>query len=174
MIEVLRMAFGNRRDAAPDDVLKDALKADPKLVVLITGGADKSGVEPWYLETALEKLTEHALGSASRDFNLDRLRAEETSAEIAISRAETMPMMAKRRVVTVTDIDRWKANDQERLLGYLKRPAESTVLILVSAKLDRRYAFAKTLEALPQVWRFRKLEGHELSRALIAAAKKQK
>ena len=167
------MAFG-RRDASPDDVLKEALKADPKPVVLLTGGADKSGVEPWYVDTALERLTEHALAGASRDFNLDRLRAEETPAEIAISRAETLPMMAKRRVVTVTDIDRWKAADQERILGYLKRPAETTVLLLATTKLDRRYAFAKALEALPQVWRFRKLEGTELVRALTAAARKQK
>ena len=167
------MAFG-RRDASPDETLKEALKADPKPVVFVTGGLEKSGVEPWHVDAALVKLTEHALAGASRDFNLDRLRAEESSAEIAVSRAETLPMMAKRRVVTVTDIDRWKAADQEKFVAYLKRPADTTVMILTALKLDRRTVFAKALEALPQVWRFRKLEGPELVRALIAHAKQQK
>ena len=166
------MAFDRRREAHPDEVLKTALKAEPAPVVLLTGGLDKSGVEPWYVDQALLAIAEKALDGAQRDFNHDRVRAEETGADVVIGKAETLPMMAKRRVVAVSDIDRWKAPDQERLLAYLKNPSKSTTLLLASTKLDRRYAFATTLEALPQVWRVRKLEEAELSKALAAHAKK--
>lgn len=166
------VAFGSRA-AHPDDVLKQMLAVEPAPVVLLAGGTDKAGVEPWYVDEALRRLTAHALGDASTDFNLDRLRAEEAGADVVIGKAETLPMMAKRRVVTVSDVDRWRAADQERMLAWLKRPVPSTTLVFSSTKLDRRYAFAKALEASPQVWRFRKLEVDELFRALIASAKKQ-
>ncbi|HVO30199.1 MAG TPA: DNA polymerase III subunit delta [bacterium] len=168
------MAFGGRGEPHPDEVLKEALKAPPAPVVFLTGGTDKSGVEPWYVETALERLTAHALGDASRDFNLDRLRAEEAGADVVVSRAETLPMMARRRVVSVTDVDRWRSADQERFLAFLKRPVETTTVLLTATKIDRRTGFAKALEGLKQVWRFRKLEQAELVRALTAAAKKSK
>ncbi len=156
----------------PDQVLKDALKVEPAAAVLVTGGLDKAGVEPWYVDHALKALAARALGDASPDFNYDRLRAEECGSEVVVSKCETLPVMAKRRVVAVSDVDRWRAGEHERILAYLKRPAPTTVLLLHSLRLDRRTGFAKGLEALPQVWRFRKLEADELSRALAAHAKK--
>lgn len=169
----VRVAYG-RSEPHPDDVLKEALKSPPEPIVFITGGTDKAGVEPWYVDTALARLTDHALGDASRDFNLDRLRAEEAGADVVIARAETLPMMAKRRVVTVSDIDRWRAGDHERFLAFLKRPVPTTTVLLAAAKIDRRTAFAKAIESLRQVWRFRKLEHGELARALGAQAKLRK
>lgn len=170
------MAFETRRGPAaqsPDEVLAAALAAEPQPVVLIAGGVDRAGVEPWYVEHAFAALITRALGDASRDFNLDRLRAEESGSEIVVGRAETLPVMAKRRVVAVSDIDRWKAGEHERLLHYLKNPSKGTVLLLASSKLDRRTNFAKTLEALKQVWRFRKLERPELAKTLTAHARKE-
>ena len=169
------MAYDNRRgkgDAHPDDVLADALAADPQPVVLLAGGVDRSGVEPWYVDHALNAIAAHALGGASKDFNYDRLRAEDAGAEVVVGRAETLPVMAKRRVVAVSDIDKWKAGEHDKLLAYVKNPSKSTVLLLASSKLDRRTNFAKTLEGLKQVWRFRKLERNELAKALTAHAKK--
>lgn len=171
------MAWNDRRgkaDPHPDEVLESALAATPEPVVLIAGGVDRAGVEPWYIDHALAALAAKYLGDASRDFNLDRLRAEEAGADVAVGRAEQLPTMAKRRVVAVSDIDRWKAYDHEKLLAYLKNPAKSTVLLLATAKLDRRTGFAKTLEGMKQVWRFRKLERPELAKALAAHAKKEK
>ena len=168
------MAWDSRRARAPhpDDVLEEALAAEPQPAVLITGGVDRAGVEPWFVEHALGALTTKALGDASRDFNLDRLRAEEAPGDLVVGRAETLPVMAKRRVVAVSDIDRWKSADHERILAYLKNPSKTTTLLLASPRLDRRTGFAKTLEALKQVWRFRKLERAELAKALAAHAKK--
>jgi DNA polymerase III delta subunit len=169
------MAFDSRkgRDAHPDEVLAEAIAAEPQPVVLLAGGVDRAGVEPWYVEHALAALTTKALGDASRDFNVDRLRAEEAGSDVVIGRAETLPVMAKRRVVAVSDIDRWKAGEHERILAYLKNPSKSTVLLLASSKLDRRTNFAKTIEGLKQVWRFRKLERPELAKVLTARARKE-
>lgn len=167
------MAFGGRA-AHPEDVLKTALKADPAPVVFVTGALDKGGVEPWYVDAAFKALIGRALGEASRDFNLDRLRAEEAGTDVVIGRCETLPVMAKRRVVAVSDIDRWRAGEHERMTAYLKRPSPTTTLIFTALKLDRRTVFAKTLEAVPQVWRFRKLESDELGKQLIARARAAK
>lgn len=161
-----------RGDAHPDEVLAGALAADPQPVVLIAGGTDRAGVEPWYVEHALAALAAKALGEASPDFNYDRLRAEDAGADVVVGRCETLPVMAKRRVVAVSDIDRWKAGEHEKMIAYVKNPAKGTVLLLASSKLDRRTNFAKTLEAQKQVWRFRKLENPELAKALGARARK--
>ena len=139
------MAFDNRRGPvaqSPEEVLAAALAAEPQPVVLIAGGVDRAGVEPWYVDHALTALTTRALGDASRDFNLDRLRAEEAGSDVVVGRCETLPVMAKRRVVAVSDIDKWKAGEHERIVQYLKNPSKSTVLLLASSKLDRRTNFA--------------------------------
>ena len=173
------MAYGARAPH-PDEVLKSALAAQPAPVVVLTGGLDRAGVESWYVDEALARLTGKLLGSGgkkgedSRAFNHDRLRAEEASGEVAVARAETLPVMAPHRVVAVSDVERWKAADQEKILAYLKRPAKTTVLLLASTKLDRRLALTKALEAGGkdvQLWRFRKLEAPELVRVLVARAK---
>jgi len=169
------MAFDNRRGPvaqSPEEVLAAALAAEPQPVVLIAGGVDRAGVEPWYVDHALAALTTRALGDSSRDFNLDRLRAEEAGTDVVVGRCETLPVMAKRRVVAVSDIDKWKAGEHERMVQYLKNPSKSTVLLLASSKLDRRTNFAKALESQKQVWRFRKLERPELAKALTAHARK--
>jgi len=169
------VAFGPRLPH-PDEVLRSALVAEPTPVIVVTGGLDRAGVEPWYVEEAARAIAGHALGEGSPDFNLDRLRAEDAPADSVVGKAETLPVMAARRVILVAEVDRWRVGDQERILAYLARPAPSTTLILSALKLDRRFAFGKTLEALPpalgQVWRFRKLEPAELVRSLIARAKK--
>lgn len=156
----------------PQQVLESALKAEPAVAVLVTGGLDKAGVEPWYVEHALKAIATRALGDASPDFNYDRVRAEEAGTEIVISKCETLPVMAKRRVVAVSDVDRWRAGEHDRLIAYLKKPCPSTVLVLSSVKLDRRLALTKAMEAMPQVWRFRKLEPDELAKALATHAQK--
>ncbi len=172
MLSKRSMAFGRSTPAAhPDAVLRAAMAATPGPAVLLTGALDRAGVEPWYVEHALEQIAERALGEGARDFNLDRMRADEAGADRVVGRAETLPTFATRRVVAVSDVDRFRAADQERILAYLERPAPTTTLLLSSTRLDRRTSFGKALENLPQVWRFRKLDPPELASALVAYAR---
>src|SRR5207244_2584245 len=69
----------------------------------------------------------------------------QSDAHAAIATAEQLPMMASRRVVRITDFAKLSEDDEEMLLRYVARPAESTALIFVAEDLDKRRKLNKTL-----------------------------
>jgi DNA polymerase-3 subunit delta len=74
---------------------------------------------------------------AARGFNYDVVEGKPTAARI-VGLAQTLPMMAQRRLVYVRDLSALAADDADPLLGYLARPNPSTVVVAVVAKLDKR------------------------------------
>jgi DNA polymerase-3 subunit delta len=50
-------------------------------------------------------------------------------------------MMSDMRLVIVKSIQRFSPSDKKRLIGYVKNPLESTCLVLVASKADRRQSF---------------------------------
>jgi len=113
------------------------------------GGAPGGRFEPAYLLAgedgylvgrALARLMDKALGSGSRDFNLDIFHGMDCSPSDAVSAAMSMPMMADRRVVVVKGIDRMRKPEQ--LAEYLESPSPTTVLILVAEGVERSKAMS--------------------------------
>jgi len=88
---------------------------------------------------ALQLALDRALDPSTRDFNLDRRRAAELSAEEFRSLALTPPMMAPRRAVVVSeaeDLQQRRAKTQQlrtAVLEYLARPLPETLLVLVQS-----------------------------------------
>jgi len=104
----------------------------------------------------------HALGDASRDFNLERLRAKKPPPSWS-SRAPRRPMMAKRRVVSVTDVDRCEAPTR-RNSSLISATSGNDGALLSAIKIDRRTALRQgsrrpkeKAARAPAIWRFRKL-----------------
>ncbi len=86
---------------------------------------------------ALAALLEAALEAPTRDFNFDRRRAADLTADEFATLALTPPMLASRRVLVIVeaeDLSQRRARAQATraaILDHLRRPAADTVLILV-------------------------------------------
>src|ERR1043166_5069799 len=80
------------------------------------------GEDDYLKSEALRDLVEAAVDPATRDFNLETLRAD-ISPESLGSILGTPPMMADRRVVVLRDPAALKKDSRAVLLSYLERPS---------------------------------------------------
>jgi DNA polymerase-3 subunit delta len=105
------------------------------------------GEEAFLLEDALETIKRCALSPEAKDFNLDILNADETSAKKIIEIAETLPVFSERRLLIVKRFDAFPTNQEEALLPYLMKPCPTTCLVLIAEKIDQRKKLFQTLRA---------------------------
>lgn len=92
---------------------------------------------PILIERVLAALREAVVPPAARGFNYDTIEGKPTGARI-VALAQTLPMLAQRRLIYVRDLSTMTADDAEPLLAYLAKPNPSTVIACVAAKLDKR------------------------------------
>ncbi len=98
------------------------------------------GDEDLLKDDAVRDVLALAIEAPTRDFNLDRRRAPELSAEEFRALVETPPMLAARRGVVLTEVEslqQKRAKPQalrSALLEYLAHPAPETVLVLVQSR----------------------------------------
>ena len=100
--------------------------------------------EPLLLSDAVARLRKRTI-TVAPDFNRDDFEAGETAATRVVEAAGTLPMMAQRRWVSFSNIQKLKASDIGPLLKYLQSPSPSTVLCLFGTKVDQRTKFAQAL-----------------------------
>src|SRR5205823_2038947 len=55
-----------------------------------------------------------------------------------VALAQTLPMMAERRMIFVRDLGAITAEESEPLIAYLGKPNPSTVLCAITTKIDKR------------------------------------
>jgi DNA polymerase-3 subunit delta len=103
-----------------------------------------AGEETYYHEHAL-RLLYNTLDEASRVFNLavfsigsDGPTGSKATAASAIDYANSMPMMAARRIVVIRDFDKIKEEQMDLAFEYLKRPSPTTTAVFQAASLDQR------------------------------------
>ncbi len=105
------------------------------------------GEEYFLMERALKQAIEKIVPASTRDFNLDLLYAEEIPAERIIQIATAIPMMARKRLVIVKNIDRLNPSGKTLVLKYAKRPSPQTTLILVANRSDLKKFHKDLLKA---------------------------
>ncbi|HEY2374752.1 MAG TPA: DNA polymerase III subunit delta [Gemmatimonadaceae bacterium] len=91
------------------------------------------GAEDYLKDEMLRQLIGAAVDPATRDFNLETLRAGDVDGETLGSLLGTPPMMAERRVIVVRDVGNLRKDARRALEQYLERPAPDVVLVLVAA-----------------------------------------
>jgi len=91
------------------------------------------GAEDYLKDEMVRRLIDAAVDPATRDFNLETLRAGDLDAETFGSLLGTPPMMAERRMVVVRDVGAMRKDTRRVLEQYLERPAKDIVLVLVAA-----------------------------------------
>lgn len=104
------------------------------------------GCESYLRDAAARNLTDAALsGTLLREFNESSFSLLTDSALAAIAAAEQLPMMSERRVIRIRDFAKLRETDEEIIIRYLNRPADSTVMVFVADELDKRKKLTKAL-----------------------------
>ncbi len=113
------------------------------------------GAETYLRDLAAQTIADFVFGDASlRDFNETEFSLNQAeNLSYALGGAEQLPMIASRRVIRITDVrvsatgakDNLKEDDEAILTKYLKRPAETSVVIFVADELDKRRRMSKLL-----------------------------
>jgi DNA polymerase-3 subunit delta len=104
------------------------------------------GAEEYLRDEAARRVREAALGDLGmREFNEATFSLAGADVQQAIAAAEQLPMMARRRVVRITDFARLSEEGESALGRYLARPAETSVVIFVADDLDKRRKLSKAL-----------------------------
>lgn len=96
------------------------------------------GDETFLIDEALAQLEVAALGDGLRDFNLNTFYGSEVEAAQIRDAVETLPMMSQVRVVVVKDAHELGDKDWELLWPLVDEPVNTTALICVGSKIDKR------------------------------------
>lgn len=154
------------KEASPLRVVQAAVQARQFAPVYYLFGDDD-----YLKDGAVRDLLAAAIDPSTRDFNCEIRRAADLDAETLGSLLATPPMLAERRAVVLRDVTALKKAARAQLDRYLTRPANDTLLLLVSpagTKADAAIAGAATpLEFAPLTpERVRKWIAHHASTAL--------
>ncbi len=104
------------------------------------------GEEGLLISEGIDKIVDNALSGGTKDFNYNLFYAKENSIDEVLNAVSTLPLMAKKRVVVLRDIDQYPASSLDRFADYLKKPSDSTCLIITAKKIDQRTRFFKALQ----------------------------
>jgi DNA polymerase-3 subunit delta len=132
---------------SPEQAVAEARKGEVRPVYVVHG-------EERYLQTiVVGELRRAVVGGVDRGLNEDHFDAADTDADTVLSAARTLPMMAKRRLVVVRQVERWEPKGEakpdlksdsksrstalDRVADYAAKASPSTTLVLVG-KLDAR------------------------------------
>jgi DNA polymerase III subunit delta len=133
----------------PDQAISEAKAGNLRPVYLVIG-------EEAYLEAeVLAALKTAALAGGVPGLNEDRFVAGEVDVDRVLAAARTLPMLAKRRLVVVRNLERWEPREGneskeggklalDRLAEYAKNAPPTTTLVLVGAGLDKRRRLVTT------------------------------
>jgi len=146
--------------------------------VYVVFGRDRYRMQE-FVAFAADKL----LGEDGKELGLFKFDTSETPVEAAVEEADSMPFFVSRKLVVVRDETVLAAgskegrlqHDVERLLAYLRKPCETSVLLFVvhSDKLDERRKAVKLLKEMDAVIEFAELDGRDLVRWVVRRAASQ-
>jgi DNA polymerase-3 subunit delta len=123
----------------PDELFAEIERGELRPAYLL------SGAEPLLRDDALARLQQATLGGIESDFDVDRLPADVSPAALGEA-LQTLPILAPRRLVLLTDPDSRRGSKTldalADLLGELPDDA-STVLVVTSQKADKRSRWVK-------------------------------
>ncbi len=127
----------------PSDAIAEINAGKPRPVYLLLGE------ESVLADRVVLAARTHIVEAAFAGFNVDTFDANDhKDVHRALESANTMPMMARRRLVILRGIERLekaegsKASPTDALADYLEKPSPSACMVLVALKLDGRRRLA--------------------------------
>lgn len=130
------------------------------------------GAETYLRDLAAKTIGDFVFGENSlREFNENEFSLNQAeNLTYALASAEQLPMISSRRVIRITDVkvtssgtkDTLKEDFEPVLTSYLKRPAETSVVIFIADDLDKRRKMSKLLIENSCAVEFGKFKDNEL------------
>lgn len=148
-------------------IVKEIDKGTPRSVYVCCGS------EKFRMQEFLQYLLNKCVPSETKEFAVSRYDLAETPLDEVLEDAGTMPFMAERKVVIASNAvfltggkETGKIEHRpEKLLDYMKSPAEFSVVVLTvdADKLDERKKIVKTLKEKGSVLTFAPLSAEDLA-----------
>ena len=120
------------------------------------------GKEPFLVQRAVRMVRKAVLATEKDDFNDNLFHGKDASAVEIIDSAQTLPVFASRRLVTIKDAHLLPAAELDGLLSYLKKPIPETCLLFVAEKIDSRRKFFQQFKKSGSLVEFKPLAEREL------------
>jgi len=121
------------------------------------------GYEDYLIEEEIRLLLNQTLSQKERGFNFHVFNSEEHNSQEIIQTAQTLPMFSQYRFVLVSDADDMDKDKVEALMEYIRKPSESTCLVLYGQTIGPWRAFRKEIEKVGQVREYPRLRGKALA-----------
>jgi len=126
------------------ELLARLVKGKPIPAILLVG-ADRH-----LRDMCRKKLIETYVAEGTHDWGVRKFSADDDDVSAILGQAQTMPMLAPRQVIFVSETEAWeRLGDDSRdalvkqITEYLDNPAPFTVLVFEAAELDQRMRLAK-------------------------------
>lgn len=109
--------------------------------------AREASFEPLLAHRAVDRMVAHYVEPGMRDLSYSSYHADETPVGEVVSVARTYPFLSERRVLVVYGVERYELETHTKpLIEYLAAPCETTILLLVANRIDRRLKLFKACE----------------------------
>lgn len=129
---------------SPHELLARLAKGKPIPAILLVGS------DSYLRQLCRSKLVEAYVAEGTRDWGVHKFSAGEDDISAILGQAQTMPMLAPRQVIFVSEVQAWeRLGDDPRdslvkqISVYLGDPAPFTVLVFEATALDQRMRLAK-------------------------------
>src|SRR4051812_3778833 len=120
----------NASDLSPTDLEKKIDGGQVDLLYLLLGE------EGYFKDQIIDKLS-LTVDESFRDFNISRHSLGDTLVVQIVDAALQMPMMAKRRLLIVSDLDKIKDEaSTDALIEYLNHPVDTATIVFLAGSLD--------------------------------------
>ena len=130
------------------------------------------GPEKYQCGQALSILKSRIMTPGAADFDYSVFAAGNIRVAEILEAANIYPMLSKRRLVVVEDVERFKDADAEALLQGLASISRRSTVILTAAELDKRKKLYKTFHKDFRLCEFPRLKGQALERWADAFVRK--
>lgn len=141
------------------------------------------GTESFFIQEAREALLTHSMDEADQELNIGVYNLAEVPIDRALEDAESLPFFGDRRLVIVDNPsfltgERAKnkiEHDTDWLEGYLKQPADTTILAIFAPyeKLDNRKKITKLLKKQATLVDVSPLKGNDTRQYLSRYVKEE-
>ena len=106
--------------------------------------ARDASFEPILAEQCIDAVVNATVDKENRDFAYAAYYADESPVGSIVMDAQTLPFLTDRRVVYVRNAEKYNSEAAAgAMLGYLDSPNETTILLMMAHKVDKRTKFYK-------------------------------
>jgi len=128
--------------------------------------------EPLLADRAVQRVIDTYVDPSMKDLCYTTFHAEEAKPGEIVLEAQTLPFLAERRVILVRNAERYQSEAAAGpLIAYIQSPNDTTVLLLITAQLDKRTKLYKACDKSGVIVECPELSERELeewARGLVA------